>query len=83
MVSVADLDEAIDVANRSRYGLDSSVFSQNLDNAWRAARELECGMVTVNDAPPMEWGHFPSAGASRIPESAARGSATRSTSARR
>jgi glyceraldehyde-3-phosphate dehydrogenase (NADP+) len=67
VVSVADLDEAIDVANRSRYGLDSSVFSQNLDNAWRAARALECGMVTVNDAPAHGVGHFPFGG--RKPDS--------------
>ena len=64
---VADLDEAIDVANRSRYGLDSAVFSSNLDNAWRAARALECGMVTVNDAPAHGVGHFPFGG--RKPDS--------------
>jgi acyl-CoA reductase-like NAD-dependent aldehyde dehydrogenase len=67
IVSVGDLDEAIDVANRSRYGLDSSVFSQNLDHAWRAARALECGMVTVNDAPAHGVGHFPFGG--RKPDS--------------
>jgi acyl-CoA reductase-like NAD-dependent aldehyde dehydrogenase len=67
IVSVADLDEAIEVANRSRYGLDSSVFSRNLDNAWRAARAVECGMVTVNDAPAHGVGHFPFGG--RKPDS--------------
>ena len=67
IVPVDDLDAAVETANRSRYGLDSCVFSQNLDNAWRAARALECGMVTVNDAPAHGVGHFPFGG--RKPDS--------------
>ena len=31
----ADLDTAITVANRSRYGLDSAVFTRSLSQAWR------------------------------------------------
>jgi acyl-CoA reductase-like NAD-dependent aldehyde dehydrogenase len=60
---VADLDAAIDVANRSRYGLDSAVFTRSLEQAWRAAHSLECGMVHVNDAPAHGVGHFPFGGA--------------------
>jgi len=67
VVPVDDLDEALEVANRSRYGLDSCVFTSNLDTAWRAARALECGMVTVNDAPAHGVGHFPFGG--RKPDS--------------
>jgi acyl-CoA reductase-like NAD-dependent aldehyde dehydrogenase len=62
LVRVADLDAALDVANRSRYGLDSAVFTTSLDQAWKAARALECGMVTVNDAPAHGVGHFPFGG---------------------
>jgi glyceraldehyde-3-phosphate dehydrogenase [NAD(P)+] len=62
VMPVADLDAALDVANRSRYGLDSAVFTSNLDKAWRAARALECGQVTVNDAPAHGVGHFPFGG---------------------
>jgi acyl-CoA reductase-like NAD-dependent aldehyde dehydrogenase len=64
---VADLDAALDIANRSRYGLDSAVFTANLDQAWRAARALQCGMVHVNDAPAHGVGHFPFGG--RKPDS--------------
>jgi acyl-CoA reductase-like NAD-dependent aldehyde dehydrogenase len=64
---VADLDDALSVANRSRYGLDSSVFTSNLESAWRAARGLEVGMVHVNDAPAHGVGHFPFGG--RKPDS--------------
>ena len=67
IVPVDDFDAALDVANRSRYGLDSCVFTSDLDKAWRAARALECGMVTVNDAPAHGVGHFPFGG--RKPDS--------------
>ena len=62
VVRVADLDAALDLANRSRYGLDSAVFTSNLDQAWKAAHALECGMVHVNDAPAHGVGHFPFGG---------------------
>lgn len=64
---VADLDTALGLANRSRYGLDSAVFTSKLDSAWRAARALECGQVTINDAPAHGVGHFPFGG--RKPDS--------------
>ncbi|HYX45152.1 MAG TPA: aldehyde dehydrogenase family protein [Acidimicrobiales bacterium] len=67
VVRVADLDEALDVANRSRYGLDSCIFTTNLESAWRAARALEVGQVHVNDAPVHGVGHFPFGG--RKPDS--------------
>jgi len=67
IVRVPDLDAAIEAANRSRFGLDSCVFSTNFNKAWRAARALECGMVTVNDAPAHGVGHFPFGG--RKPDS--------------
>ena len=67
VLPVADLDTALELANRSRYGLDSAVFTSNLDSAWRAARALECGQVTINDAPAHGVGHFPFGG--RKPDS--------------
>ncbi len=62
IIRVRDLDHALEIANRSRYGLDSSVFTSNLDKAWRAARSLEVGMVHINDAPAHGVGHFPFGG---------------------
>ncbi|MDP9021635.1 MAG: aldehyde dehydrogenase family protein, partial [Actinomycetota bacterium] len=67
IVKVGDEDAAIEVANRSRYGLDSAVFTSDLDRAWRVAGALEVGMVTVNDAPSHGVGHFPFGG--RTPDS--------------
>ncbi len=62
VVRVADLDAALEVANGSRYGLDSAVFTRSLEQAWKAAHALECGMVHVNDAPAHGVGHFPFGG---------------------
>ena len=64
---VTGLEEALELANRSRYGLDSAVFTSDLQSAWRAARGLEVGQVTINDAPAHGVGHFPFGG--RKPDS--------------
>jgi succinate-semialdehyde dehydrogenase/glutarate-semialdehyde dehydrogenase len=45
----ATVDEAIELANDSRYGLAAYVFSADLRLAWRTAEELEAGSVWVND----------------------------------
>mgnify|MGYP001626380940 CR=1 FL=1 len=42
------LDEAIDYANDCDYGLTSSIYTQNLDAAMRAANELRFGETYVN-----------------------------------
>lgn len=49
--SVADLDEAIDVVNASRYGLHVSVFTASLDSAFDAVDRIEAGGVVVNEVP--------------------------------
>ncbi|EGO21748.1 hypothetical protein SERLADRAFT_451764 [Serpula lacrymans var. lacrymans S7.9] len=43
------IDEAIDIANGTRYGLGASVFGPHQDQCLEVARELECGMVSIND----------------------------------
>lgn len=45
---VDDLDEALALANNSEYGLTSSVFTQNLNAAMKAARELRFGETYIN-----------------------------------
>ncbi|MEN0134583.1 MAG: NAD-dependent succinate-semialdehyde dehydrogenase [Rhodococcus sp. (in: high G+C Gram-positive bacteria)] len=45
---VGSMDEAIDLANDSPFGLSSSVFTSDPEKADRVARELETGMVWIN-----------------------------------
>lgn len=49
--SVADLDEAFDVVNASRYGLHASVFTSSLETAFAAVDRIEVGGVIVNEVP--------------------------------
>jgi len=49
IVPVDSLDEAIALANASRYGLGANVYTRDLATAVRAARELQAGTVWVND----------------------------------
>ena len=47
-------DEAVAVANDSEYGLVSAVLGADINRATHVARQLECGMVHVNDATPQD-----------------------------
>lgn len=46
---IADVDDAVRLANDTEFGLGASVWTENESRAARAARELRCGMVSVND----------------------------------
>lgn len=43
------LDEALDIANDTIYGLGAGVWSRNQNNAYRAARGIQAGRVWVNN----------------------------------
>ena len=57
-----ELDDAIRMANATRYGLQAGIFTQRIDSALRAARELEFGGVTVNEAPTFRADQMPYGG---------------------
>jgi acyl-CoA reductase-like NAD-dependent aldehyde dehydrogenase len=56
------LDEAIALANGTRYGLQAGIFTARIDTALRAGRELEFGGVTVNEAPTFRADQMPYGG---------------------
>jgi alpha-ketoglutaric semialdehyde dehydrogenase len=48
LIPVKDFDEAIRVANGIRFGLSSSIFTRDVNRAFRAMRDLETGITYVN-----------------------------------
>jgi acyl-CoA reductase-like NAD-dependent aldehyde dehydrogenase len=49
IMTFSTLDEALEIANETEYGLTASVFTRSLHDAWRAAEELRHGTVHVNE----------------------------------
>jgi acyl-CoA reductase-like NAD-dependent aldehyde dehydrogenase len=60
--SVASLDEGIELANSTRYGLQAGVFTRGLRAALDAARRLDFGGVTINEAPTFRADQMPYGG---------------------
>ncbi len=56
------LDEAVELANGTRYGLQAGIYTANVETAFRAAQELEFGGVTVNEAPTFRADQMPYGG---------------------
>ncbi len=59
---VKDADEAIALARRSEFGLDSCVFTNNFYDMWKVAKSLQVGEVSINDMPKHGLGYFPFGG---------------------
>lgn len=59
VIRVASVKEAIEIANRSEYGLQSSVFTNNLNTAFYVAGRLEVGTVQINNKPERGPDNFP------------------------
>ena len=59
LIRVSSIDEAIEIANKSEYGLQSSVFTQDIDKAFYIAKKLEVGTVQVNNKTERGPDHFP------------------------
>jgi len=56
--------EAFDMARDNRYGLVSSVFTENIDRAFRYVEEMPTGLVNINDTSNYWELHIPFGGLS-------------------
>jgi acyl-CoA reductase-like NAD-dependent aldehyde dehydrogenase len=48
VIPFSNFDEALEIANGVSYGLSSSLYTRNINNAYRAMRDLETGIVYIN-----------------------------------
>ena len=57
-----DFDDAVRSVNDSMFGLQTGVFTNDLEHAWSAFGQLEVGGVIVNDVPTYRIDHMPYGG---------------------
>ncbi len=71
IVVVDDAEEALQVANNSKYGLSSGIITNDFNQALMMARRLDTGMVhigdqTINDEPQVPFGGVKGSGYGRM-----------------
>jgi aldehyde dehydrogenase (NAD+) len=62
ILKVRDLDDALEVANSTAYGLSSGVITTNLTSAIKAIKALRCGTVNINEIPGFRTENSPFGG---------------------
>jgi acyl-CoA reductase-like NAD-dependent aldehyde dehydrogenase len=62
LIRVSSFDEAIEVANGIRYGLSSSIFTRDVNRAFRAMRDLQAGITYINAGTTGAEVHLPFGG---------------------
>jgi len=62
MVKVRSLEHAVELNNASAYGLSSSIFTQDVNAAFAAMRDLDTGIVYVNHGTTGAETHLPFGG---------------------
>jgi alpha-ketoglutaric semialdehyde dehydrogenase len=62
LLKVADFDEAIRVSNGIKYGLSSAIFTQDVNKAFRAMRDLQAGITYINAGTTGAEVHLPFGG---------------------
>lgn len=48
LLSAGSLDEAINIANSTEYGLSSSIYTENIKNTFKAIEKIEAGITYIN-----------------------------------
>jgi len=62
VVSIGSVEEAIDITNRSGYGLLSAIFTKDLGQGLRFADEVRTGLVNINETTNYWENHLPFGG---------------------
>ncbi len=62
VIRVPDMDAALMAANQTRFGLSASIFTRDVNAAFRAMRDLETGIVYVNAGTTGAETHLPFGG---------------------
>ncbi len=62
IIRVKDIDEAIRICNKSEYGLQASIFTENINKAFTIAGKLDVGTVQINGKTARGPDHFPFVG---------------------
>ena len=62
IVKVTDLDQAIALANDTPYGLQASIFTQDINRALKAATRIKAGSVMINGTTAMRAENLPFGG---------------------
>ncbi|OLS38027.1 aldehyde dehydrogenase [Alkalihalophilus pseudofirmus] len=65
ILPVSSLEEAVNLANDSCYGLQAGLFTSNIDAAFYAIEELEVGGVIINDSSDVRIDGMPFGGVKR------------------
>jgi aldehyde dehydrogenase (NAD+) len=62
LIRASDVDEAIRIANGIDYGLSSSIFTRDVNNAFKAMRDLNAGITYINAGTTGAEVHLPFGG---------------------
>ncbi|MEM0188544.1 MAG: NADP-dependent glyceraldehyde-3-phosphate dehydrogenase [Saccharolobus sp.] len=62
LVKVKSIEEAIEISNSRRYGLDAAIFGRDINKIRKLQRFLEVGAIYINDYPRHGIGYFPFGG---------------------
>ena len=62
LIPVKSFDEALQVTNGIRYGLSSSIFTRDVNKAFRAMRDLQTGITYINAGTTGAEVHLPFGG---------------------
>jgi aldehyde dehydrogenase (NAD+) len=65
VLAAAGFDEALELANDTVYGLSSAIYTQDVNRAFRAARDLDAGITYVNSSTIGAETHLPFGGTRR------------------